>query len=159
MTLITAEGDGHDALAFFQCRPVLHIQVEEMNLLVSLGNFPLLVDPEHSILHSHTIVAGLMDADMNGKLVSGRLMLHASDKLALLDGANKRQRFGSRGRNVITRLGKKEDLGPTRDGLPDEDPALLEIVGHAGRGCNLTDSLVDMISRGALDNLRRELLR
>jgi hypothetical protein len=79
---MTERGRSH-SLALLQHGPTLDIDIKQVDLLVSVGNLALLVDPQDGILYPVGVEAGLVDADMDGQLLAPGFFAQAQDKFAL----------------------------------------------------------------------------
>ena len=67
--------------------PVLDIDVKKMQLLVSLCNIPILVDPDRSIFHLLSGQRRFMDTDIDGDSLPLSLFLKSQHKLTVKDWA------------------------------------------------------------------------
>lgn len=67
-----------------QGRTTFEINIEQVELLVSMGNLPSLIDPDEGIFHPLTALCGLVNAHIDCQLRLTSLFLEAQDKQAVL---------------------------------------------------------------------------
>lgn len=103
-------GGKGDILALLKNRPVLDLDVEEVQLLVPLHDLAALVDPQQRVLDLLAALRGLVHADVNGQLSSARLILQPQHELGVLDGLDEGDGLGGGGGDVVGGFGQEEGL-------------------------------------------------
>jgi hypothetical protein len=91
---MTERGRSH-SLALLQHGSTLDIDIKQVNLLVSVGNLAMLVDPQDGILDPVGVKAGLVDANMDGQLLAAGFFAQTQDKVALEHRLDETDRFGA----------------------------------------------------------------
>ncbi len=78
-----------------------------MNLLVSLGNLAVLVNPENRVLDLLGVYPRLMDTDVDGQFLSAGLFLESKDKFALVCWLDEADRLRSGAGDVVACFGQE----------------------------------------------------
>ena len=81
-----------------------------MQFLIAMLDLSFLVDPHKRVLNFLSILAGLMNADLDWKFIFARRRLKTSNKRAFVCRLNNGEAFGGVGSYVIGRLWQKESL-------------------------------------------------
>ncbi len=107
---IVQRGDLGGVLALLQHRTARDVHVEEVDLLVSLGDLTVLIDPQDGVLDLVGVEAGFVDADMYGQFLAAGFFAQAQHKLALVDWPRKAQRLLSGAGDVVGCFWEEEGL-------------------------------------------------
>lgn len=99
-------------VAFFDIWPVWsEVDIKHVQFLVPMGDFPTFIDPYHGVADPlRGRVRGLVNAHIDVQLIFPCSVLQIEDKWRGADRLAKRDGLRSRGRQVITGLGKKQGL-------------------------------------------------
>jgi len=74
------QGQWENPLAFLEHRAVLDLDVEQVYFLISLGDFPRLINPQDGVLDFPSVRPWLVDADMDWQFLSTRFFSQAQHK-------------------------------------------------------------------------------
>lgn len=97
-------------LALFQNRTAFDLDVEKVQLLVSLHNVAALIDPDQRVLDLLATLGRLVDADVDVQLGLAGFVLQAEHELTLLHGFGEGDGLGGGGADVVAGFGEEEGL-------------------------------------------------
>ena len=101
-----------DAVGLLHRRAVSLVHVEEVELLVALGDLAILVDPDLGVLDllGVGVVAGLVNTDRDGERVLLGRFLESKDNNGLVDRCTKLERLFRTMAEVVSSLWQEDSL-------------------------------------------------
>ena len=97
-------------LALLEHRTALDVHVEEVHLLVPLGDGACLVNPQNGVLYFAGVGPWFVDADMDRQPLSTGFLLQAENEGALVDWFDQADGLLGRCGNVVGCFGEEQGL-------------------------------------------------
>lgn len=113
-------GSRLDSIALFQDGPTVDVNVEKVQLLVTVGDVPVLVDPQKRILDLVAGGGGLVNAKVDGDAVFPRVGADLLKEMGVFGGFDEGKGLLGIGSYVVGGFGQEQCLSADRGGFLDD---------------------------------------